>query len=57
MVLKTIKEKMCDLFGHKPDLIEETILKIKMDAVNKEDFRNDTIKCLRCGVNLRLKNN
>lgn len=40
---------ICRIFGHKIDLIEQTILNVKRSAVNKYDFKNDFISCKRCG--------
>ena len=39
---------LCKLFGHKLDLVEVTLMKIKQVAENKEELKHELI-CKRCG--------
>lgn len=39
---------LCKILGHKADLVERAILRIKRKAINKEEFKNEYITCKRC---------
>lgn len=41
---------ICKIFGHTFNHIEKSMLDIMQNAAeNKEDFKNETIKCYICG--------
>jgi hypothetical protein len=46
---------LCKIIGHKIDLVEETIMKIKDKAINRQNFLQDQLTCKRCGAKFRIK--
>ena len=42
---------LCRTFGHKFNPVELAVLDIMQNvAINKEQFKGETIKCKRCGI-------
>jgi len=46
---------LCKMFGHKFDLVEETIMSIKNVAINRKSFLQNAIICKWCKKEFRLK--
>lgn len=45
-----MKKWICKKFGHKFDEIAWVIFEIESSALNREDFKDSTISCQRCGA-------
>lgn len=57
-MIQKIKLWLCRNFGHTFNLVDLTILDImQRGAINKEEFKNETINCERCGVSCSFTSN
>ena len=50
-MMKKLNKWLCRKFGHTFDCVELATLDIMQNvAINKKDFKGETINCKRCGV-------
>lgn len=53
----TLKKYICRIIGHNINVCELMCLDIVQNyALNKEAFKNETIRCGRCLVNFKFNN-
>ncbi|MCK9370239.1 hypothetical protein M0R04_10065 [Candidatus Dojkabacteria bacterium] len=51
--MKKIKKWICKKFGHKFNPVLFTMFEIEHFAINRENFKDSTITCDRCGAILK----
>jgi hypothetical protein len=53
--IEQFKKWYCKKFGHKFNDILALMFQIEHTAINKEDFKDETIKCERCKAEFKHK--